>query len=87
MRVILGVILGVLLFFPGIVLLQWISNGLGLYDDLTVTDGCLVLIVILLAVFLVRGSGGEAEGNASLRGSSSSSRNARERRPKGRTER
>lgn len=86
MRVTFGVILGVLLFFPGIVLLQWISNGLGLYDDLTVTDGCLVMILILLAVFLVRGIGSEGEGGASLRGSSPS-RDARARRPRGRTER
>ncbi len=86
MRVTLGVILGVLLFFPGIVLLQWISNSLGLYDELSVTDGCLVMIVILLAVFLMRANSSEAEGDTSLRGSSSS-RDARARRPKGRTER
>jgi hypothetical protein len=85
MRVTLGVILGVLLFFPGIVLLQWISNSLGLYDELSVTDGCLVMIVILLAVFLMRANSSEAEGDTILRGSSS--RDARARRPKGRTER
>ena len=86
MRVIFGVIVGVLLFFPGIFVLQWISNSLGLYDDLTVTDGCLVMILILLAIFLVRGIGSEAEDDVSLRGSSAS-RDARARRPKGRTER
>ena len=86
MRVTLGVILGVLLFFPGIVFLQWISNSLGLYDELTVTDGCLVMIVILLAVFLVRGNSRPAEGDVSLRGSSST-RDARARRPKGKTQR
>jgi hypothetical protein len=54
MRTLGGVLLGILLFFPGIVLLQWLSvNVLGIYDAMTLTDGCLVMIVILLCVNLV----------------------------------
>ena len=56
MRTLGGVLLGLLLFFPGIVLLRWVSvNVLGAYDALTLTDGCLVMIIILLCVNLVRG--------------------------------
>lgn len=57
MRTLGGVILGLLLFFPGIVLLRWVSvYVLGVYDALTLTDGCLVMIIILLCVNLVRGN-------------------------------
>ena len=55
MRTMLGIILGVVLVFPGILLLQWVTYALGLYDDVTFTDGCLVMIIILLSVLLVRG--------------------------------
>ena len=56
MRTIGGVLLGILLFFPGIVLLQWLAvNVSGVYDAVTLTDGCLVMIIILLSVHLVRG--------------------------------
>jgi hypothetical protein len=54
MRTLGGVVLGILLFFPGIVFLQWISvSVLGWYDAMTLTDGCLVMIIILMCVFLV----------------------------------
>lgn len=57
MRTLGGVLLGLLLFFPGIVLLRWVSvNVLGAYDALTLTDGCLVMIMILLCINLVRGT-------------------------------
>ncbi|NPV46637.1 MAG: hypothetical protein HPY69_06750 [Armatimonadetes bacterium] len=53
MRTLGGVLLGIGLFFPGIVLLQWLSvNVLGIYDSMTLTDGCLVMIIILLCVNL-----------------------------------
>ena len=55
MRTVGGIILGVLLLFPGILFLQWLSYSVGLYDDVTFTDGCLAIIVILLSVLLVRG--------------------------------
>jgi len=75
------------LFFPGILLLQWASTALGLYDDMTLTDGCLVMIVILLCVLLLRGGlhGGAAEQrDAGLAGPSSGK--PRPRRPHGRTQ-
>ena len=55
MRTIGGVVLGILLFFPGILLLQWLAvDVLGFYDAMTLTDGCLVMIIILLCVNLTR---------------------------------
>lgn len=56
MRTLGGVLLGLLLFFPGIVLLQWLVKGLGIYGEVTLTDGCLVMIIVLLCVNLVRGT-------------------------------
>lgn len=53
MRTLGGVLLGIVLFFPGIVLVQWLSvNVLGIYDSMTLTDGCLVMVIILLCVNL-----------------------------------
>ena len=88
MRTALGVIVGLALFFPGIVLLQWLSSALGLYDDMTLTDGCLVMIIILLSILLVRGSRGSDSGprQRDSRLAGPSSRASRERRPRGRTE-
>ncbi len=56
LRTIIGIIVGILLFFPGIVLLQWLAvDVLGLYEKMTLTDGCLVYIIILLCILIVRG--------------------------------
>ncbi len=55
MRTIGGVLLGVLLFFPGVEFLRWLMvRVLGAYDAMTLTDGCLLMIMILLCVHLVR---------------------------------
>lgn len=55
MRTIGGIALGFALFFPGIVFLRWFYVSLfGFYDEITVTDGCLVMIIVLLSVQLVR---------------------------------
>ncbi len=88
MRTALGVIVGLALFFPGIVLLQWLSTALGLYDDMTLTDGCLVMIIILLSILLVRGNrgGDSASGRRDATLAGPSSRESRGRRPRGRTE-
>lgn len=88
MRTALGVIVGLALFFPGIVFLQWLSSALGLYDDMTLTDGCLVMIIILLAILLVRGGHGDDSpaGQREARLGGASSREAQARRPRGRTE-
>ncbi len=88
MRTILGVIIGVLIFFPGILLLQTVSNRLGFYDDMSLTDGCLVMIIILLTVHLLRGgwSVGEQHPESEGRLAGSSSRRNEPRRPHGRTQ-
>ncbi len=52
MRVVAGIILGLVLFFPGITLLQWVAEDL-LGQQMTLTDGCLVMIIILLSVIIV----------------------------------
>ncbi|MHB8997544.1 MAG: hypothetical protein ACYC63_20045 [Armatimonadota bacterium] len=68
MRTIGGVLLGLLLFFPGVILLKWLSvSVLGVYGALTVTDGCLVMIIILLCVILVRGGVSPAPAKAAAR--------------------
>jgi hypothetical protein len=52
-RVIIGIAIGIALFFPGIVLLQWLAvDVLGLYPNMTLTDGCLVYIIILQCVII-----------------------------------
>lgn len=47
-----GTVVGLALFFPGTVLLQWMITQLGLYQAQTVslTDTCLVIILVLLTV-------------------------------------
>jgi hypothetical protein len=55
MRTFGGILLGLLLFFPGIELLRWLTvKVLGAYDAVTLTDGCLAMIMVLLCVHLVR---------------------------------
>ena len=55
MRTIGGILLGILLFYPGIELLRFVMvRVLGVYDAMTLTDGCLLMIMILLCVHLVR---------------------------------
>lgn len=93
MRILLGVILGLFLFFPGIVLLQSISEALGLYDNMTLTDGCLVMIIILQSVIIVRGiitqrsdhAPHTAGANLSGESHSTGSDSRRSRRPRGQT--
>ena len=52
MRVVAGILLGLVLFFPGITLLQWVAEDL-LGQQMTLTDGCLVMIIILLSIIIV----------------------------------
>ncbi len=95
MRILLGVILGLALFFPGIVVLQSISEALGLYDNMTLTDGCLVMIIILPSVIIVRGiitqrsnhAPRSPEPNLSGESHSTGSDSRRSRRPHGQTHR
>ena len=53
MRIIGGILLGLALFFPGITLLRWVGEDLLGYQEMTMTDGCLVMIIILLSVVIV----------------------------------
>ncbi len=61
MRVFWGLILGLALFFPGIVLVRWLGQDVLGYTEMSVTDGCLVLIIILLCVIVVTGAHRRAE--------------------------
>jgi len=62
MRTIGGILLGLLLFFPGIELLRWLMvNVLGVYPAVTLTDGCLAMIMVLLCVHLARRPGRAVE--------------------------
>ena len=47
MRRVLGVVIGLLLFFPGATFLQWLSEELGLYQDMTLTDALLVILIVV----------------------------------------
>lgn len=88
MRTIIGIVIGVLLFFPGILVLQAVSDRLGLYDSMSLTDGCLVMIIILLTIHLLRGgwTAGEDRREPETRLSGSSSRRGEPRRPHGHTQ-
>ena len=55
MRVFWGIVLGLVLFFPGIVLVRWVGEELLGYGEMSVTDGCLLIIIILLSVIIVTG--------------------------------
>jgi hypothetical protein len=56
-RLILGLLLGIALIFPGIELLRWLaSKVLGVYPQMSLTDACLAMIILLQAIILVRGS-------------------------------
>ncbi len=56
MRVVAGILLGLLIFFPGVLFLQWVSEDLlGIYRPMTLTDACLVMIIILQSVIIVTG--------------------------------
>lgn len=72
MRVFWGTVLGLFLFFPGIVLLQWLTRALGLYHGMSLAEGALIMIMILLTIAVVqhwptRRVGAEAEQRKSTR--------------------
>jgi hypothetical protein len=56
MRTIAGVIVGVLVLFPGVTLLKWIAVSSGAYGAVTLTDALLAMIIMLLTIHLVRGT-------------------------------
>jgi len=53
MRRLLGAIVGFLLFFPGALVLRWlVVDELRLYQDMTLTDALLAIIIILASVLM-----------------------------------
>jgi hypothetical protein len=53
LRRLIGVVIGFLLFFPGALVLQWlVVDELGLYQDMTLTDALLAIIIIMAGVLL-----------------------------------
>ena len=52
MRRIGGIIIGVLLCFPGALALQAVSNELGVYQDMTLTEALLMIIIVLACALL-----------------------------------
>ena len=67
MRIIWGIILGLALFFPGIVLVQWLGEDVLGYKEMSVTDGCLVMVIVLLSVIIVSGLSRRDQPRASRR--------------------
>ena len=56
MRTIVGVIVGVLVLFPGVTFLKWVAVSSGAYGAVTLTDALLAMIIMLLTINLVRGT-------------------------------
>jgi hypothetical protein len=53
MRRLVGLLIGFALFFPGALILQWlVVDELGIYQDMTLTDALLAIIIILAGVVL-----------------------------------
>ncbi len=52
MRRIGGVIIGIGLCFPGALALQTVSNELGVYQDMSLTDALLMIIIVLACALL-----------------------------------
>lgn len=53
MRRLAGVIIGLLLFFPGAMILRWlVVDELRLYQEMTLTDALLAIIIILATTLL-----------------------------------
>ncbi|MGC9319277.1 MAG: hypothetical protein ACP5KN_14690, partial [Armatimonadota bacterium] len=54
MRRLFGAIFGFLLFFPGALILRWlVVEELQLYQEMTLTDALLAIIIILACVLIV----------------------------------
>jgi hypothetical protein len=52
MRRIIGVAIGIGLCFPGALALQTVSNELGVYQDMSLTDALLMIIIVLACALL-----------------------------------
>jgi len=53
MKRLLGLIIGFALFFPGALVLRWlVVDELGIYQDMTLTDALLAIIIMMAAVLI-----------------------------------
>lgn len=53
MRRLLGVVIGFALFFPGALVLRWlVVDEFGIYQDMTLTDALLAIIIMLAGALL-----------------------------------
>jgi len=52
MRRLMGAVIGFLLFFPGALFLRWVVVELGLYQQVSLTDALLAIIIILACVIV-----------------------------------
>ena len=52
MRRIGGIVIGIGLCFPGALALQTVSNELGIYQDMSLTDALLMIIIVLACALL-----------------------------------
>ena len=51
---VLAVIVGLILVVPGVEILRWfVVDFIHLYDELSLTDGCLVILIVLQAAILI----------------------------------
>ena len=62
MRLILGIILGGALMLGGSAVMVAILEAWGIKREATFTDGCLAVVIILLSILLVRGTGNRSRG-------------------------
>lgn len=46
-RRLLGVVMGIVLVFPGAAFVQWLSEALGVYPDMTLTEALLVILIVV----------------------------------------
>ena len=46
-RRLLGVVIGIVLVFPGAAFVQWLSEALGVYPDMTLTEALLVILIVV----------------------------------------
>ena len=53
MRTLWGLLLGFGLFFPGVELIRAFAKALG-YANLSISEACLIIIMMLVAVFVVQ---------------------------------
>ena len=63
MRILLALVIGVLLFFPGTEFIRWVGEATGYLPEMSIADAASFIIIVLLCLLLARQSrsGREAE--------------------------